>query len=66
MDTSLPDCLRICGHRVWVAFQALPIETRAYDWVAGLVDGDEYGPNGFGATKLEALEDLRERLTEEA
>jgi hypothetical protein len=41
-----------------------PIPIR-YDWVAYVDGREEDGPCGYGATKLEALSELLDRLEEE-
>jgi hypothetical protein len=38
-----------------------PIPTRKFDWQAW-VDGNEEGPNGWGETEQEAVDDLLEKL----
>jgi hypothetical protein len=39
-----------------------PIPTAAYDWMAHFTDDEGEGPTGRGATEVEALRDLCERL----
>lgn len=38
-----------------------PIPVNNYDWHA-FIDGQEEGPTGYGATELEAVTELAERL----
>lgn len=41
-----------------------PIPTRRFDWSATTEDYDEGSPTGWGATKEEAIADLKEQLDE--
>lgn len=39
-----------------------PIPVRSFDWCAYLEGDEEDGPRGFGKTKEEAIENLKEEL----
>jgi hypothetical protein len=42
-----------------------PIPIRSYDWSAKLVGYEPGNPVGYGETEAEAIEDLKEQLTNE-
>lgn len=47
--------------KVITKFVNPPIPVRAFDWLA-YRDGDEEGPQGWGNTELEAIQDLADHL----
>lgn len=44
-------------------FVCPPIPNRSHDWLA-YVDGEDEGPQGWGKTKEEAIENLKEQINE--
>ena len=57
---TAPDCFRLLGRRVVVTHEHPPIPVRGFDYRATF-EGHEPGePQGFGATPVAALEDLRD------
>ena len=42
-----------------------PIPCRDFDWCAHFDDNDEDGPVGWGSTAQDAIDDLRDQLSDE-
>jgi len=45
-----------------VDYNPKPIPLRQFDWDAWLIDADEDSPVGHGATKEDAIEDLKIKI----
>lgn len=43
-----------------------PIPIRSYDWCAHLDGQEEDGPQGWGSTKQDAVDDLKDQIEEAA
>ena len=54
----------ILNNRIITQHILPPIPDRSHDWMACLYDRDD-GPTGFGATKAEAIADLKTQLDEQ-
>jgi hypothetical protein len=50
--------------KIITAYVNPPIPTRSYDWVAYQNGTEEEGPFGYGATELDAIENLKSILEE--
>jgi hypothetical protein len=56
-----PDCLTINGRKVIVEYVNPSIPLRQFDFVAVFQDYEPGDVQGYGATKVEAVADLKER-----
>jgi hypothetical protein len=48
--------------QISTAYWAKPIPTRSHDWQATFGDYDAGDPMGFGATEMEAIDDLNAQI----
>lgn len=50
---------------VVLSFEYPPVPVRGWDWMAYVEGREECGPQGWGATRQQAVDDLLERIEEE-